>query len=112
MPNVKINDRGTYSVRAQNKGGEAQSFCTLVVSPPVNYVQHQLQIPPTFLQHVENQTLLPGGTARFETLVDGTPTPQVNEFLNYLWKEKYFSVYLKYYGSSFFTWKNYVKYRN
>lgn len=82
MPYVQISDRGTYSVRAQNKGGEAQSFCTLVVSPPVNYVQRQVQVPPTFLQHVENQILLPSGTARFETLVDGTPTPQVNTFLN------------------------------
>lgn len=77
MSCVQIQDRGTYSVRATNKGGEAQSFCTIVVSPPVNYVQRQPQIPPSFLQHVENQTLLPRSTAKFETLVDGTPTPQV-----------------------------------
>ncbi|XP_054706310.1 muscle M-line assembly protein unc-89-like isoform X2 [Uloborus diversus] len=72
------NDRGAYSVKAQNKVGEAQSFCTLSVMPtPPKFAQPPAEVPPTFLQHVENQVLPVGQSTRFETIVEGTPTPQV-----------------------------------
>ncbi|KAF8795362.1 Muscle M-line assembly protein unc-89 like protein [Argiope bruennichi] len=79
IPSVKPSDRGTYSVKAQNKGGDAQSICSISVSStaPIKFGQMPQEVPPSFLQHVANQTLLPGNTARFEVTVDGSPKPSV-----------------------------------
>ncbi|XP_035212204.1 muscle M-line assembly protein unc-89-like isoform X2 [Stegodyphus dumicola] len=80
IPMAKISDRGTYSVKAQNKAGEAQSICTLSVSPetvPMKFRQISQETPPVFMQHIENQVLQPGATARFETIVEGSPKPTV-----------------------------------
>ncbi|GFT67998.1 hypothetical protein NPIL_385641 [Nephila pilipes] len=79
IPAVKISDRGTYSVKAQNKASDAQSICSVSVSPstPVKFGQMPEEVPPVFLHHVANQTIPFGGNARFEAVVDGSPKPKV-----------------------------------
>ncbi|GIY10873.1 hypothetical protein CEXT_514601 [Caerostris extrusa] len=79
IPAVKTSDRGTYSVKAQNKAGDAQSICSVSVSSsaPIKFGQMPQEVPPIFLDHIANQILQVSGIARFEAVVDGTPKPSV-----------------------------------
>ncbi|KAG8155658.1 hypothetical protein JTE90_015964 [Oedothorax gibbosus] len=62
---------------AYNKGGEAQSIlppCSW--QTPLKFGQSPVQAPPTFIQHVANQTLSLGGIARCGGTIQGKPVPR------------------------------------
>lgn len=77
---TKESSQGTYTALAENKGGIAQSLCSLKVLKLTVPAATQTQIqesPPSFLRYIEDNRIPLGSSARFESIIVGTPKPQV-----------------------------------
>lgn len=88
IPSALPADKGQYTVRAVNKGGEAKCFSHVIVKAMSSFdianvgvtdgVKHEDKLEkPVFTETFGDATVLPGEFVKFECIVVGKPTPKV-----------------------------------
>lgn len=91
-----LQDKGVYTVKANNSSGEAESFAQVTVEKKevekemVQEVEEEemeeeteeKSVPPVFTKKFEDATVKENDEVIFECAVNGSPVPEVN-FLQY-----------------------------
>uniref|UniRef100_A0A336ML28 CSON001463 protein n=1 Tax=Culicoides sonorensis TaxID=179676 RepID=A0A336ML28_CULSO len=90
IEDARLDDKGVYTVKATNSAGEAKCFAHLIVKPIVNAAETQTDtepveekmVHPSFKELFADITAPEGGSAKFECIVMGRPTPKVKWLFN------------------------------
>uniref|UniRef100_A0A336MAK9 CSON008164 protein n=1 Tax=Culicoides sonorensis TaxID=179676 RepID=A0A336MAK9_CULSO len=90
IEDARLDDKGVYTVKATNSAGEAKCFAHLIVKPIVNAAETQTDtepveekmVHPSFKELFADITVPEGGSAKFECIVMGRPTPKVKWLFN------------------------------
>lgn len=90
IEDVRVEDKGVYTVKATNTAGEAKCFAHLNVRRIANAMETQTDevqpepqlVEPSFKELFADLTVPENGTAKFECIVIGKPTPKVTWLFN------------------------------